>query len=75
MLPVHDAAVVVPVLLVALLARLTTLIWMVSVEPTPTGPIVKSRVEVVVVVCAITAPAVSTSVNAILLKNMNFLSR
>jgi len=46
MLPVHDAAVPFD----EFDARLATLIWMVSVLPTPTGPMLIFLVVVVVVV-------------------------
>ena len=73
MLPVHDAAVPVD----ELAARFATLIWMVSVLPTPTGPMVKSRVVVVVVVEVWAAAPTTdiTNVNAILRRNMIYLSK
>jgi hypothetical protein len=74
MLPVHEAAVVVPVDEVAFEAWLTTVIWMVSVLPTPIGPIVLLCVEgVLVVVCAMARPD-RRSVIATFRRNMDYLS-
>jgi hypothetical protein len=74
-LPVQEAAVP----LVALLARFATFTWMVSVLPTPMGPIVRlCVVAVVVVVCAnkpgTAATADTTQVITILRKYISYLS-
>jgi hypothetical protein len=72
MLPVHEAAVVLE-----LEARLTTFTWMVSVLPTPTGPIVISLVLVVAVWAKMPGAAAvdaTSKVIAILLKNISYLS-